>query len=85
MPFTTLVGKVNWNALIADCGLVKKSGGTPIYMALEGLNKRFPFKSDIYRAGMTMLLFVVEKGLPMKLLYLPIRTGLFQYHNKNKL
>ena len=31
-----LVGKGNWKALIADFGLVKKSGGTPIYLALAG-------------------------------------------------
>lgn len=64
-----------WHALIADFGMVNKTGGTPIFMAPEGLQQRIVGKSDIYSVGMTMLLGMVETEFVMKLLYLPRRKG----------
>ena len=66
-------GDETWTALIADFGLSSAAGGTPIFMAPEGLTNRQLGKTDIYSLGITMLVFVMELDLALKFLYLPIR------------
>jgi len=56
-----------WKALIADFGLVGDEGGTPIFVAPEGLRGRVTEKSDIYSLGMTIFFSCFETQLATRL------------------
>jgi serine/threonine protein kinase len=66
----------NFTAKIGDFGMVYKKGGTPIYMAPEGLANRELEKTDIYSLGITMLLFLFERSLALRLLYHPYKADI---------
>ena len=61
-------------AFLGDFGLTEKSGGTPIFMAPEGLSKnaRIVGKTDMYSFAVTVLFLMFPADLAMKLLFLPI-------------
>ena len=59
---------------MSDFGLTGKSGGTPIFMAPEGLNKdsRIIGKTDLYSYAITILFLMFPAEFAIKLLFLPI-------------
>ena len=61
-------------AFVGDFGLTGKSGGTPIFMAPEGLNKdtRFVGKTDLYSFAVTVLFLMFPIDFALKLLFIPI-------------
>ena len=61
-------------AFVGDFGLTNKSGGTPIFMAPEGLNKdsREIGKTDLYSFAVTSLFLLFPAEIVIKLLFLPI-------------
>ena len=63
---------------MGDFGLTGKSGGTPIFMAPEGLDKDFRIigKTDLYSFGVTVLLLMLPFDLAIKLLFIPIGENL---------
>ena len=65
-------------AFLADFGLTGKSGGTPIFMAPEGLDKdsRIIGKTDLYSFAITVLLLMLPLDLAIKLLFIPIVENL---------
>ena len=62
-------------AFIGDFGLTAKSGGTPVFMAPEGLNKdsRIVEKTDLYSFGVMVLFLMFSAELAIKLLFFPIK------------
>ena len=62
---------------MGDFGLTGKSGGTPIFMAPEGLSKdsRIVGKTDLYSFSMTVLFLLLPVDLALKLLFLPIEEN----------
>ena len=65
-------------AFLGDFGLTGKSGGTPIFMAPEGLDKdsRITEKTDLYSFAITVLLLMLPYDLAIKLLFIPIGENL---------
>ena len=65
-------------AFVADFGLTDKSGGTPRFMAPEGLDKdsRIVGKTDLYSFAITVLLTMFSAELAIKLLFFPIAENL---------
>ena len=65
-------------AFVSDFGLTGKSGGTPIFMAPEGLDKdsRIIGKTDLYSFAVTILFLMFPAELAIKLLFLPIEENL---------
>ena len=65
-------------AFLGDFGLTGKSGGTPIFMAPEGLDKdsRIIGKTDLYSFAITVLLLILPFDLATKLLFIPIGENL---------
>ena len=63
---------------MGDFGLTGKSGGTPIFMAPEGLNKdsRIIGKTDLYSFAVTVLFLIFKADLALKILFLPIAENL---------
>ena len=63
---------------MADFGLSGKSGGTPIFMAPEGLNKDFRIvaKTDLYSFAVMVLFLMFPAELAIKLLFFPIPGNL---------
>ena len=63
---------------MGDFGLTGKSGGTPMFMAPEGLNKdsRIVAKTDLYSFAVTVLFLMFPTELAIKLLFLPISENL---------
>ena len=63
---------------MGDFGLTGKSGGTPIFMAPEGLDKdsRIIGKTDLYSFAITVLLLMLPFDLAIKLLFIPIGENL---------
>ena len=63
---------------MADFGLSGKSGGTPIFMAPEGLNKDFRIvaKTDLYSFAVMVLFLMFPADLAIKLLFFPIPGNL---------
>ena len=61
-------------AFVGDFGLTEKSGGTPIFMAPEGLNEnsRILEKTDLYSFGVMVLFLMFPAELAIKLLFFPI-------------
>ena len=61
-------------AFLGDFGLTEKSGGTPIFMAPEGLSKnaRIVENTDIYSFAVTVLFLMFPAELVIKLLFLPM-------------
>ena len=61
-------------AFVADFGLTGKSGGTPIFMAPEGLkmNSRVVGKTDLYSFAIMVLFLMFPTELAIKLLFFPI-------------
>ena len=59
---------------MGDFGLTGKSGGTPIFMAPEGLSKdsRIIGKTDFYSFGVMVLFLMFPAELGIKLLFFPI-------------
>ena len=59
---------------MGDFGLTGKSGGTPIFMAPEGLSKdsRIVGKTDLYSFGVMVLFLMFPAELAIKLLFFPI-------------
>ena len=70
--------KNRMKACVGDFGLSGKSGGTPIFMAPEGLGKdsRIIGKTDLYSFAMTALFLIFPIDLCLKLLYVPISSKL---------
>ena len=64
-------------AFVGDFGLTGKSGGTPIFMAPEGLNKdsRIVGKTDLYSFAVMVLFLMFPAELAIKLLFLPIEEN----------
>ena len=64
-------------AFVADFGLTGKSGGTPIFMAPEGLNtdSRIKVKTDLYSFAIMVLFLMFPAELAIKLLFLPIEEN----------
>ena len=64
-------------AVVGDFGLTGKSGGTPLFMAPEGLNSEFRVvvKTDLYSFSMTVLFLLFPVDLALKLLFLPIEEN----------
>ena len=62
-----------WMAIITDHAIFQH-GGTPIFMAPEGLSKQTE-KSDIYSLGITILFSALEIPFALELLYFPLRSG----------
>ena len=64
-------------AFVGDFGLTGKSGGTPIFMAPEGLNKdsRIKVKTDLYSFAIMVLFLMFPAELAIKLLFLPIEEN----------
>ena len=62
---------------MGDFGLTGKSGGTPLFMAPEGLDKgsRVVVKTDLYSFSMTVLFLLLPVDLALKLLFLPIEEN----------
>ena len=65
-------------AFIGDFGLTGKSGGTPRFMAPEGLDKnsRIVGKTDLYSFAVTVLFTMFSGDLAIKLLFFPIAENL---------
>ena len=65
-------------AFVGDFGLTEKSGGTPRFMAPEGLNKdtRIVGKTDLYSFAVTVLFTMFSGDLAIKLLFFPIAENL---------
>ena len=65
-------------AFLADFGLTGKSGGTPIFMAPEGLDNdsRIIGKTDLYSFAVTVLFLMFPADLAIKILFLPIAENL---------
>ena len=65
-------------AFLGDFGLTGKSGGTPIFMAPEGLDKdsRIIGKTDLYSFAITVLLLMLPFDLAIKLLFIPMVVNL---------
>ena len=65
-------------AFIGDFGLTGKSGGTPRFMAPEGLDKnsRIVGKTDLYSFAVTVLFTIFSGDLAIKLLFFPIAENL---------
>ena len=63
---------------MGDFGLTGKSGGTPIFMAPEGLNKdsRIVGKTDLYSFAVSVLFSMFPVDLALKLLFFPISDNL---------
>ena len=63
---------------MGDFGLTGKSGGTPIFMGPEGLNKdsRIVEKTDLYSFAVSVLLLMFPVDLSLKLLFFPISDDL---------
>ena len=63
-------------AFVGDFGLTGKSGGSPIFMAPEGLDKdsRIVGKTDLYSFGITFLFLMFPADLAIKLLFLPLEN-----------
>ena len=61
---------------MGDFGLTGKSGGTPMFMAPEGLDKesRIVGKTDLYSYAVTVLFLMFPDELVIKLLFLPIEN-----------
>ena len=61
-------------AFVGDFGLTDKSGGTPIFMAPEGLSKdsRVIAMTDLYSFAMTVLFLMFPAELAINLLFIPI-------------
>ena len=61
---------------MGDFGLTGKSGGTPMFMAPEGLDKDFRIvgKTDLYSFAVTVLFMLFPAELAIKLLFLPIEN-----------
>ena len=59
---------------MGDFGLTGKSGGTPIFMAPEGLNNDFRIigKTDLYSFAVTVLFLMFPVDFALKLLFIPI-------------
>ena len=59
---------------MGDFGLTGKSGGTPIFMAPEGLsnNSRILGKTDLYSFAVTVLFLMFPAELVIELLFLPM-------------
>ena len=59
---------------MGDFGLTGKSGGTPIFMAPEGLNtaSRVVGKTDLYSFAATVLFLMFPTDFALKLLFIPI-------------
>ena len=72
---------------MGDFGLTGKSGGTPIFMAPEGLNKdrRIVAKTDLYSFAITLLFLSFPAELAIKLLFLPISKNLESFIKKLRL
>ena len=62
---------------MGDFGLTGKSGGTPIFMAPEGLNKdsRLVEKTDLYSFAVMILFLMFPTELVIQLLFLPIEEN----------
>ena len=62
---------------MGDFGLTNVSGGTPLFMAPEGLenNSRVVGKTDVYSFAITSLLLFFKVDLAIKLLFLPVSEG----------
>ena len=62
------------NAFVGDFGFSESSGGTPIFMSTEGLEKdaRIVAKTDLYSFAMTVLFFILPIDLALRLLYVPV-------------
>ena len=61
-------------AFLGDFGLTGKSGGTPIFMAPEALDKdsRIIGKTDLYSFAITVLFLMHPFDLAIKLLFIPV-------------
>ena len=61
-------------AFLGDFGLTGKSGGTPIFMAPEGLDKdsRTIGKTDLYSFAITVLFLMHPFDYAIKLLFIPV-------------
>ena len=59
---------------MGDFGLTGKSGGTPLFMAPESLDKssRVIRKTDLYSYAVTVLFLMFPAELVIKLLFLPM-------------
>ena len=68
-------------AFVGDFGLTDKSGGTPIFMAPEGLEKdsRVVEKTDLYSFAITSLFLIFRTDLAIKLLFLPLSTNVGEF------
>ena len=68
-------------AFVGDFGLTNKSGGTPIYMAPEGLDKssRVLGKTDLYSFAVTTLFLLFPTVTALKLIFLPISEGVKEF------
>ena len=62
---------------MGDFGLTGKSGGTPIFMAPEGLDKdsRVVGKTDLYSFAIMVLFLMFPAELAIKFLFLPIEEN----------
>ena len=65
-------------AFVGDFGLTGKSGGTPRFMAPEGLDRdsRIVEKTDLYSFAVTVLYTMFSGDLAIKLLFFPIADNL---------
>ena len=61
---------------MGDFGLTGKSGGTPMFMAPEGLDKesRIVGKTDLYSYAVTVLFLMFPAELVIKLLFIPLEN-----------
>ena len=68
-------------AFVGDFGLTNKSGGTPIFMAPEGLDtdSRKLEKTDLYSFAITVLFLLFPTEVAIKLLFLPISEGIEKF------
>ena len=62
---------------MGDFGLTGKSGGNPLFMAPEGLDRdsRVVVKTDLYSFSMTVLFLLLPVDLALQLLFLPIEES----------
>ena len=67
-------------AFVADFGLTGKSGGTPIFMAPEGLNtdSRIVVKTDLYSFAVMVLFLMFPAELAIKLLFYPMSGNILR-------
>ena len=65
-------------AFLGDFGLTGKSGGTPMFMAPEGLNtdSRIVEKTDLYSFAIMVLFLVFPAELAIQLLFFPMSGNL---------